>query len=327
MRHLLFVPLTLLAASLCAFGSIDSGLLGLVPANTKTVGGFDVTNSRNSEFGSYLLAKSQMEDSHFQRLMEETGFDPRRDLQSLVFASGEPGAGQGMHQNAFAILARGTFDEQRIREHAQAEGATVQTFQGVPMLTNLSKDGEETGLAFLGHGIAAWADLPTLQQIILNRAHPSVLDPALRSRVNAVGAANDIWFAALASGDFLAKHFDAATQGDDETPSNAKVLRSIVQSSGGIKLGSTVDVMLHAITRSPQDANSLADVIHFMASMVQMRRSGDRRADLMAESLDTMTVNTEGDAVNFTMSMPEKNLEQIAELAPKGRARIRPNTR
>jgi hypothetical protein len=99
----------------------------------------------------------------------------------------------------------------------------------------------------------------------------------------------------------------------------------VVQSSGGAKLGSTIDVTFHAITRSPQDANALADVIHFMASMVQMQRQSDRRADLVASSLDTMTVNTAGDEVNFAMSMPEKNLEQIAELAPKGghpRARV-----
>jgi hypothetical protein len=313
MRHLFFVPLALLAASFCAFGSIDSGLLALVPSSAKVVGGFDVTTSRNSEFGRYLLAKSQMEDPHLQELMAETGFDPRRDLESLVFASGDPNAAN--HQNSFAVLARGTFDEQRIMAHAQAKGATVQSFHGIQMLINQSKNEhtphEQTAIAFLGAGVAALADVATLQQIILNRSASSVLDPAMQSKIDDVGSKNDIWFAALTGSDFLGNHFSPDN-------GNGKVLQSVVQSSGGARLGPTIDVTFHAVTRSAQDANALADVAHFMASMLQMQRQNDKRADLMASSLDTMSVLTAGNVVDFALSMPEKNLEQIADLAPKG---------
>jgi hypothetical protein len=309
MRHLLFVPLALLAASVCAFGSIDSGLLGLVPSGSKVVGGFDVTTSRNSEFGRYLLAKSQMEDAHLQQLMAETGFDPRRDLQSLLFASGDPNTNSQQH--SFAILARGTFDEQRIFAHAQAKGAVVQSYQGVQMMVNQAKN-EQTGFAFLDTGVAAMADVATLQQIIQNRSTPSVLDPALQSKIDSIGSANDIWFATLTSSDFLAKHL-ASENG------NAKILQSVVQSSAGARLGPMIDVTFRAVTRSAQDANALADVIHFMASMVQMQRQNDQRAGLVASSLDTMTVRTAGNEVHFAMSMPEKNLEQLADLRPKGR--------
>jgi hypothetical protein len=308
MRHLLFVPFALLAASFCASGSIDSGLLGLVPSGSKVVGGFDVTTSRNSEFGRYLLAKSQMEDPHLQQLMAETGFDPRRDLQSLLFAGGDPNLNS--HQHSFAVLARGTFDEQRIIAHAQAKGAVIQSYQGVQMAVNQAKN-EQTAFAFLDTGVAALADVATLQQIIQNRSTPSVLDPALQSKIDAAGSENDIWFATVTSSDFLAKHLTSEN-------GNAKVLQSVVQSSGGAKLGPMIDVTFHAVTRSAQDANALADVIHFMASMVQMQRQNDPRAGLVASSLDTMTVRTQGEEVHFAMSMPEKNLEQLAELKPKG---------
>ena len=320
MRHLWFVPFGLLAVSVCAFGSIDSGLLGLVPSSAQIVGGFDVTTSRNSEFGRYLVAKSQAEDPHLQQLMTETGFDPRRDLQSVLFASGNPNLDSPGH--SFAVLARGTFDEQRILAHAQAQGSHSLTYQGVQMMVNSSPNGHgggrQTAFAFLDTGVAALADVATLRQIILNRATPSVLDPTLQSKIDDVGRKNDIWYAAITNNDFLAQHFTAGN-------GNAKVLQSVAQSSGGAKLGSTIDITFHAITRSAQDATALADVIHFLASMVQMQRQNDRRADLMASSLDTMTVRTVGTAVDFAMSMPEKNLEQIADLSPKGKPRIKPH--
>lgn len=331
MRHCLAVSIGMLAGSLCAFGSIDSGLLSLVPASAKIVAGFDVTNSRNSTFGQYLLAKSQAEDPHLQKLMQETGFDPRRDLQSLLFESGEPLASR--RQSSFAILARGTFDEQRIQAHALAEGATARSYQGVQMMVNESK-GDQTALAFLDTGVAVLADVATLQQIIQNRATPSVLDPALQSKINPMGGNNDIWFATLASGDFLAKRFHADSQGDtgdhghahaQSMPDQAKILQSMVQSSGGIRLGSSMQLTFDAVADSSQDATSLADVIHFLASMVQMQRQSDPRADLMASSLDSMTVQTAGNEVHFAMSIPEKSLEQLAELAPKAKPAPKPN--
>jgi len=329
MRHFLLVPIALLAGSLCASGSIDSGLLGLVPAGAKAIGGFDVTNSRNSEFGQYLLTKSQADDPHLQKLMEATGFDPRRDLQSLLFESGDPRPGG--HQHSFAILARGTFDERRIEAHAQAEGGVAQSFQGVRMIVTQSH-GEEAALAFLDTGVAAYADVATLQQIILNRATPSTLDPALQSKIDLIGSKNDIWFAALMGGDFLANHFNHGPRGNDagagQLPEQAKVLQSVVQSSGGVRLGPTIEITFHAVTRSAQDATSLVDVVRFLASMVQMQRQSDARADLVASSLDSMTIRTDGNQVHFAMSMPEKNLEQLAELGPKANGRrARPNIR
>ena len=63
---------------------------------------------RNSEFGQYLLSKAQNEDAHFQEMIDATGFDPRRDLQSVLFASG--GDSATGKPATFAILARGNFD-------------------------------------------------------------------------------------------------------------------------------------------------------------------------------------------------------------------------
>jgi hypothetical protein len=313
MRHFRFLPLAVLAASFCAYGSVDAGLLALVPSGAKVVGSIDVTTCRDSELGQFLLAKSsQAQDPHFLKLMEETGFDPRRDLQSLVFAGS---ATQGS-QSAFAILARGTFDERRIRAHAQAQGASFETYQGVEMILNLHQ-GEPTALAFLDVGVAVVADATTLRQIIAGRAAATVLPQALRGRIEALGSADDLWFVSLMSGDFLSKHLGVETGEGEPLAQQGKAVQSIIQSSGGVRLGSTINVTFHAITRSPQDANSLADVIHFLASMVQMQRQNDARADLVASSLDSMVVQTEGDAVHFSMSMPEKNAEQLADLAPQ----------
>ena len=117
-------------------------------------------------------------------------------------------------------------------------------------------------------------------------------------------------FVSLVGGGFLADH--AAQNGAPP----AKALQGVVQASGGVKLGALIETTVDATTRSPQDATSLTDVIRFMASMVQMQRQNDPRANVLATALDGMTLEASGPAVHFAMSIPEKSLEELADAGP-----------
>jgi hypothetical protein len=306
MRHFVFLPVLLLAGALSAVASVDSGLLSLLPAGARIVGSVDVTRARGSEFGQYLLAKAQSEDAHFQEMIDQTGFDPRRDLQNVIFeTSGAPGK-----SSSFAILARGNFDASRIKTLAKAKGASLESYRGVEIIVHTKESDEQTALGFPEVGVAVMADMATLKQIIDNRASPALLDPELKSKISAIGKSNDAWFVSLVGGSFLADH------AGPNAPPQAKALQGVVQSSGGVRLGSMIETTFDALTRSPQDATSLSDVIRFMASMVQMQRQNDPRAGILATALDGMTLENSGTAVHFAVSMPEKSLEQLAEIGP-----------
>ena len=95
-----------------------------------------------------------------------------------------------------------------------------------------------------------------------------------------------------------------------------QALQSILESSGGIKFGATVDLTFDALTRSPQDATSLADVVRFLASMMQMQRQKDPRAAILANAFDNMNLTATADRLHLSMSIPEQSIEQLAELGP-----------
>jgi hypothetical protein len=139
---------------------------------------------------------------------------------------------------------------------------------------------------------------------------PATINASLQSKIDSIASGNDAWYVSLVGGSILADHI-----GKDGAP-QAKALQGVVQSSGGVKLGSTIETTLDAVTRSAQDATSLSDVIRFMASMVQMQRQNDPRAGILATALDGMTLESTGAAVHFAVSIPEKSLEQLAEAAP-----------
>lgn len=308
MHRLLSLSLLVGLAPLGSWAAVDSGLLALAPPGATTIASIDVTKSRNSDFGQYLLAKQTMGDQDFERMIAQTGFDPRRDLQHLLLASVRPG--NNGRASSFAILARGTFDEERIKAAATAKNAKIQNYQGVSMFVN-GADAHPTAFAFLDTGVAAMADLATLEQIIANRAAPVALNSDLESRIEAVGSDNDAWFVSLGQGGALAQHML------EEAGPQAQAFQSVTQSSGGIRFGQLIQASFQATTRSPQDANALADVIRFVVSMVQMRQQDDARAAILAPTLNSMTLATAGNTVHFSVSVPEKSVEQLAELRPR----------
>jgi hypothetical protein len=309
MRHSVLIPVFFFAGGLSAFASVDTALLSMVPAQAKIIGSLDVSQARNSDFGQYLLSKAQNEDEHFQEMVDQTGFDPRRDLQTIVFATSGPGATG--KSSSFVILARGNFDPGRIKTLATSKGAAITNYRGFDIIVHTHDKGQQqTAICFPDAGVAVMADLATLKQVIDSRSMPTTIDRALQSKINAIGNNNDAWYVSLVGGSFLADHMekDAAPQ--------AKALQGVLESSGGVKLGAMIETTFDAVTRSAQDATSLSDVIRFFASMIQMQRQNDPRAGILATALDGMTLEISGAGVHFTVSLPEKSLEQLAEAAP-----------
>lgn len=73
--------------ALPAMFAVDSSLLSLIPAEAKVAGGVQVARTLGSPFGQYVLAQMGQSNKDLQEFIDATGFDPRRDLQEIVFAS------------------------------------------------------------------------------------------------------------------------------------------------------------------------------------------------------------------------------------------------
>jgi hypothetical protein len=302
----------LLLAGACCLSSaaVDSSLLAMAPVNSQVVAAININDSRNSAFGQFLLRQLNVQDDSFQQFIEQTGFDPRRDLQAILFTAAQ--LQNARTHGRFAVLARGNFDQSRIKAAAQKRGSVVQQFQGVDLLVG-SQGNNQTTFAFTDIDLVVMGDLLSVKQVIRNRGNPTSLDPALQEQISKVEG-NDAWFAST----LLPPSLTANVDPDLKQPmDHAQVLRSIVRSSGGIQFGSTSDITFNAVTRSTQDATALADVIRFMASMVQMQRGKDGRADLLAPALDGMQLEVAGSTVHVALHLPESVLEQLAGFPEK----------
>jgi hypothetical protein len=310
MRSTFSLSLFLLGAAASGFAAVDDGLLSLVPEGSKIITSVDISQARNSQFGQYVLSRMNAQDQGFDQLIAQTGFDPRQDLQTFVFAS--PGPDNERTKPRFAILARGIFDRDRIGAAAKANGALVRPYEGIDLYMHGSKD-RRTAFAFLDVGVAVMGDVASVRQIVANRGNPTTLDAVVRQSISNVGM-NDAWFVSTMPGSYLANHL----KGETSQPVPAQALTSVVQSSGGIHFGDLVQMSLDAVARSPEDAKALTDVVRFLGSLVQMNRQKAPAAGTFASAVDGMTVQAVGDTVHVSLSIPEKALEQLADAGGVG---------
>ncbi len=310
MLRISFIAALLVGVCATGFAATDPSLLALAPADSQIVAAVDVHGSRSSAFGQFLMQQLNAHDDALKSLMEQTGFDPRRDLQFLLLTAASPQTSKA--KGRFAVLARGNFDQSRITQAAQKSGSVIQPFQGVDLVVG-NRGAEQHAFAFLDVDLAVAGDLLSVKQVIQNRSNPATLDPALLDKISKVEA-NDAWFASIIS-------YDPVTTASDpelkQSINHAQILRSITQSSGSIDFGSTANIVFNAETRSAQDATSLADAVRFVASMLQTQRGKEKRADLLAPTLDSMKLEVVGSSVHMAAQIPESVLEQLATMQDK----------
>ena len=309
-------PVAFLMAAVCSisFAAVDSTLLALAPSQSQTVVSISVEASRNSPFGQFLLREMSTDDDSFQQMIEQTGFDPRRDLQSVLIASAP--SQESKAQSRFAVIARGNFDTSRIEAAARKKGFVLQHFGGVDLLVDNSKHGQ-TAFAFPDVDLAVMGDISSVKQVIGNRANPTSLDPALQEQIANVEG-NDAWFASIAP---PSAGFSLPDSDMQKTADQARVLQSVIRSSGGITFGPSSNLAFDAVTRSAQDAKALADVVRFLASMAQMQGTKAGQTAFPASALDSMKLNAAGSSVHISLQVPESFLEQLAHPPAKSAAR------
>src|SRR5579864_5739926 len=147
----------------------DAGLLRLVMPDAKVIAGLQVGRTRDSLFGQFVLSHMQFSGENFKKLIADTGFDPRRDLTEVVIASSWETSSP---LSRWLVMAKGTFDLQKIKQTAQSNGAAVTNFQGIPIYSfsgNQAPD-SDSAISFLDATSAVMGDMTSVQAALTRRS-------------------------------------------------------------------------------------------------------------------------------------------------------------
>jgi len=296
--------LALLVAATAVSAAVDPGLLNLIPADAKIISGIQVYQSKTSRFGQYVLAHMGDDDPGMQKFISATGFDPRRDLTEILVATkGDANAPQ------VVVVGRGVFDPAKIVDAAKAAGALSAVYHGVTLLTHSESKGDHS-IGFLDSSIAALGSTDAVKDVIDHRASAPRLDQTLQNKVRDLASANDAWFlSTVPVSDFFA---GKVADPNMNHAMSGNLFQGVRSASGGLKFSSEgVRVSGEAITRSDQDATALADVIRFIAGLVQQNKDANPQAQQAASLLSNLLINTSGNTLTLSLSVPEDLMEQL----------------
>ncbi len=306
-RFFLSLTVAFAAVAVSASAAVDPALVALIPADATIVSGVNVTQSKASSFGRFVLSQMNVDNTGAQSFISETGFDPRRDLNDVMVAT----TGTSDKPSAI-VIGRGVFSPARLLEAAKAHGATVTSYRGVDIATH--NDGS---IAFVDASIALAGTDKLVRAALDQRAlNATKLPDSVLQKMQELSAANDVWFYSTVSPAdfFVGKMADPNVGG----PMKDGLLQAVLQAAGGIKFKDTeARVSGEAITRSDKDATALADVLRFLAQIVQSNGQ-NQRASEFAALLSKLELTTAANVMKLSMSIPEDLLERVfAKRSPR----------
>ena len=278
--------------------AVDSAVLNMVPPDTKSLAGINVNRTTASQFGQFILSRMQTSDQHFQDFINNTGFDPRRDLRELVAAQTDPAK-----KHSGLVIAQGIFNVPKLVAAAQAHGATLTSYQGVQVIAGPQADAG--WVAFLD-GRTALAGNPDLVRQAIDRrsGSGSQLDAKLAAKVTDVSNRYDVW----AVSNVPVTGLNAKIPDDQMNGIiNSDVFQSIEQASGGVIFGPSLQISGEAVTRSEKDATALADVLRFLTSLVQGRAQGAP----FLPFLNNLELTSSANVMRVSLTVPEAEIEKL----------------
>ena len=301
MKTLRTAGFALLLAAATATAAVDPALLNLVMPDAKVITGIQVSQTLASPFGQYVLSQMQPGDQNFQDFLTATGFDPRHDLQQIVVATGDPSV---TPHNAL-LLGRGTFTLSQINTAATAHGATVAQYHGVNIYTAPNQKSQGS-IAFPDQTTAMIGDIAAVQAAIDRYLAHATLSGDLASQAQAVSAANQAWFATTSAlSEFLSGKLGNSNLGN---VNSSNLMQSVLQATGGISFtASGITITSDAVTASPQNAQSLVDVLKFIVGMIQSNAKDANVSSIANNAI--FTVN--GSTAHISVPIAEQTAEQL----------------
>ncbi len=262
--------------------------------------GVNVAQVMLSPFGEQLAQPVLMPDQNMQKLLESAGFDPRRDLREILvsmswFSEGVAGI----------FLARGTFDVPKILEAAQASGATVETYKEVSIIQKSKGD----ALALPDSTLAIAGDIASVRAAIDRISAPTAISSALAVQVNQLSTTEDGWFVSMVP---LSQLQPKAPSDSAAGPNPFAMLGNVLQLSGGVKFGANAVISLQAVSKTDQDAATLAVLLKTFASASDLYLPKDTYAPA-ATLLKNLNVASDGPVTTVSLTIPESVLEEMTK--------------
>jgi hypothetical protein len=284
--------------------------LRFVPRDASVVAYVNVREVMNSDFRKKLLTMAPAgTEKGQQEFRDATGINIDTDIDSVLAYLGAGGTANGAHEGV--VLARGAFNEAKIRAFVTGKGATEQVYNTKTILVPTeSGKGAPGGLVFLENGLIAVGSMDSLKKTIdafkTGGASNVLENTELMKLVDSVRGHNNAW---------AVGRFDAVT-GQAKLPEQVTSqipAISYFAASGHINGGVSCNLSMEA--KDEQSAQNLSKVLDGFIALAQLQMgSQNGNVQSIFKSLN-LQMSSGGNKVSVSFSASPELLDALGQVA------------
>jgi hypothetical protein len=288
-----YAALVIFASAAFAQPRIDNVLQQMVPPGTTSLVGTHMDQVKQTEIYKKMLATQSL--VQVDEFAKETGFDPRRDVKELLFATTPRGA---------VMLARGTFH------------LNPTTLQNVKKTRHGQYDiwGQGTsGFCILDSTLAAAGEIPVLEAALdewTSGTHTAA--QTLTDRLTGVNPQSQFWGISTGAANFLAEHPPGANSGLDL----ARIFRGLQDTWFQADFGSGLKSEVHGITATEKDAMNLRDAVRGMVGLGRLNVP-EGQPELL-RVWDGITVDQQGRSIAIRADIAQDLIDKMVQMLNRG---------
>jgi len=322
-----FVTLALAACSKGGKTTLSSTLqedLAKLPQDVQSVFYADVQSLQNSELGKECrkmfdsaMAHREHHDEDYKKIMEATGFDPEKDLHSILVAMqaglDENGdSTEHMDGAAFAII-KGNFDESKIVAHIQAKEQekgkhelVIESYNGKTLYTGPR---EKFAAYFANVNTVIAGKQDWVKMVIDNQLEGKGLtsNSGMMGLISQLPHKEQLWAVGM-PGKLMERM--AAELSKHEDFKGGHALRSLQSGMLSARVNAEADIWATAKCSTEEASRLMADAIKGALAMAKLAVSDDRE---MVDMLNRFEIEATGAEVNFTGKVDKAFIEKLKE--------------
>ncbi len=298
--------------------TLDPGLAALLPANATTLVGVEVERLKATPAWR-RFEEQHARDSHFEEFVQETGFDPRRDVQELLVAS--------TGEKQFLAAARGVFDVSALGRKLREKNATVESYRGFELFgppAKAERQPQDPGrFCFLDTRTALAGSRSEVLAALDRKAGGGASlasNQALLARAQQIGGTHQVWVVSDNPCQIVRRNFPGRRDG--QASNFARIFQSMKTTTFALDLTQGLDLRAAGVCGSAQDAKALADAVRGLVAIGRLSASDQEPALLSV--FDGIQVEEHNNELGITVRLEQSSFDKLLDKTGPRARRVRP---
>lgn len=283
------------ALTLAAEPRVDNVLIRMVPPGATSLIGAHMDPIKASEIYRRLVEMQKL--PQVDAFAQESGFDPRRDVRELLWATAPVGS---------VLLARGTF---HVNEALLRKNGAKTLRHGEYVIWAQDTTDDASGFCILDSTLAVAGGLPAVKAALDEwKSGSHTAAQPLMARLKMADEQSSIWGVSTGAASFLADNIPNLGSGIDF----ARIFRGLDNTWFEADVTRGLKTEIHGTTARDQDALSLRDAVRGLIGMGRLSVPNDHQE--LLRLWDGITVEQTGRTIILQADIPADLIDKLVDL-------------